>query len=349
MKYRNGALSPKQARALELLLAGEGVAAVADALKLHRATVSRWIHEDPEFGAHLNRSMRALVEEEVNAVQSIRLRALRVVANAIDDGDTSVAMRFLQASSPIRIEDLGPFDAEEIRHHQAEQRVTGHGRLVPDGPLGGAIHQTKQALAVVDNRWMRCIRTADQLCRRMDETKASKRAVLAQVELVDEALNLVLESFCDSEGEGFRSLTPLDVDGQQRELARATEELEAGWRPFDGEDEDMMWPGEEAVGASLTAYAGAVSALTLAVGDEEIDPRVPGDECPRPPVESAVEARRWAVQSQEAITETTALRDIARRVGVLGGAVGSLVRAAQLAIDMDGAAKAALDGEGVRA
>ena len=61
-KEEKEALTPQQIAALERLLAGETVTDTAKAVKIDRSTLHRWLRENFEFQAALNRRKRELTE-----------------------------------------------------------------------------------------------------------------------------------------------------------------------------------------------------------------------------------------------------------------------------------------------
>jgi hypothetical protein len=72
---REHGLSPAQHRALDLLVAGETDGSVAEAVGVHRVTVWKWRHYDPEFQAQLNQRRR-----EIWSASKDRLRSLLPIA-----------------------------------------------------------------------------------------------------------------------------------------------------------------------------------------------------------------------------------------------------------------------------
>ena len=114
---RTEALTPQQIAALERLLAGETVKAVAEAVKIDRSTLHRWLREDFEFQAALNRGKRELAEAVQSRLLTVADKAAAVVGNAVDQGNLTAALAVLKglgalSGTPIR---PGCEDAEVLR------------------------------------------------------------------------------------------------------------------------------------------------------------------------------------------------------------------------------------------
>ncbi len=101
------ALSPDQIKALELLVAGETVSAAAKAVRVDRSTLHRWLRDNFEFQATLNRRKRELA----NAVQARLLvvshMAAQTVENAVNEGNLMASLAVLRG--------LGALSGTQVR------------------------------------------------------------------------------------------------------------------------------------------------------------------------------------------------------------------------------------------
>ncbi len=95
-KEEKEALTPQQIAALERLLAGETVTAVAEAVKADRSTIHRWLRENFEFQAALNRGKRELSHAVQAKLLVLLHKATRTVENAIDQGDLAASLAVLK-------------------------------------------------------------------------------------------------------------------------------------------------------------------------------------------------------------------------------------------------------------
>jgi hypothetical protein len=90
-------LSPKQMEAINLLCAGQTQVAVADAIKVHRVTVSNWVRKDPRFRAELNRRLKEHAEANAVRMQNLVEASLEVMETSIKrDRDPRVATQILR-------------------------------------------------------------------------------------------------------------------------------------------------------------------------------------------------------------------------------------------------------------
>ena len=102
-------LSKAQLTVIEALMTGSTVTHAASMAGVARTTVHRWLKDDWDFQAELNRERR----EVRDAIRSQLLRAaesgVRVVVSAIEEGDLRVAMDVLKGlrllGSRVEIED----------------------------------------------------------------------------------------------------------------------------------------------------------------------------------------------------------------------------------------------------
>jgi hypothetical protein len=90
-------LSPKQLEAINLLYTGKTKVATAEAIKVHRVTLSNWFRKDPRFRAELNRRLHDRAEATRVRVQSLVETSLDVLEESITrDRDPKAAGAFLR-------------------------------------------------------------------------------------------------------------------------------------------------------------------------------------------------------------------------------------------------------------
>lgn len=112
-------LSAKQVEALELLLTGHSVTSVAESVRVDRTTVHRWLKEDFEFQAILNRCKRQLLDAIDARLLALGEKASTVVAQAVDRGDVRVSLEILKGLGRLsgKRATVGSDDPEELRKH----------------------------------------------------------------------------------------------------------------------------------------------------------------------------------------------------------------------------------------
>src|SRR5437763_1092836 len=76
-------LTSRQLAAIPLLAAGKSVAVVADALGLHRSTLSRWTHQDPDFIVELHRHRADLLSQASDQFRCLLTAALDTLAKQV--------------------------------------------------------------------------------------------------------------------------------------------------------------------------------------------------------------------------------------------------------------------------
>ena len=95
-KEERETLTPQQIAALERLLTGETVTAVAEAVKADRSTLHRWLKEDYVFQARLNQLKRELVEAVEARLLTIVQKATQAVENSVDEGNLVASLAVLK-------------------------------------------------------------------------------------------------------------------------------------------------------------------------------------------------------------------------------------------------------------
>ena len=94
--YATESLTPQQLQALDLLLSGLTVTAVATAVGVSRETVHRWLRDDCGFIAAMNRGKRELHEAAQSRLQSVWWRAADNLARAVDAGNLQASLVVLR-------------------------------------------------------------------------------------------------------------------------------------------------------------------------------------------------------------------------------------------------------------
>ena len=120
--------SPQQLRAVELLLGGLTVTAVAAELGVGRETVRRWLRRDWYFVAAMNRAKRELNEAAKTRLLTVWGKAAENVAKAVEGGDLRASLLVLKGFSEMvgqapRVGSDDPQKLEEnakLAHMEAE-------------------------------------------------------------------------------------------------------------------------------------------------------------------------------------------------------------------------------------
>lgn len=127
-------LTPKQLRALPLLVAGQTGVQVADALKMNPATISQWLNHDPDFVEAVDKlrweslriaqaELESIATEAVTELrklvkdaksEQVRLRAAEFVLTAIGLNQGKDLLRDLKAPKPARIGSGEQLDMDKV-------------------------------------------------------------------------------------------------------------------------------------------------------------------------------------------------------------------------------------------
>jgi hypothetical protein len=118
-------LNARQLRAVDLVAGGGSDRDVAEVLGCDASTVWRWRTGNPAFGAALNARRHELWEHSLDRVRALVPRALDVVEQAIDAGDSRAAMALLKLAGlgSIDLGAIGPSEAGLIAQEQERERV----------------------------------------------------------------------------------------------------------------------------------------------------------------------------------------------------------------------------------
>jgi transposase-like protein len=123
---RPEALTAKQERALDHLLAGETITAAAKAVNADPSTLHRWLREDPHFQATYNQRCRELREAHQIKLATIAEKALQTVEQAVENGDVGTSMKSLSGLGLLsgKAPQIGPDDPRDIEldHRSREDR-----------------------------------------------------------------------------------------------------------------------------------------------------------------------------------------------------------------------------------
>ena len=86
-------ISPKQLRAIELLLAGMSDSEVAEKLNVNRSTIFRWKKDDPLFIATYNQFVDSINQASLKKEIEIRNLALEAMKELLKSKDDAVRLR----------------------------------------------------------------------------------------------------------------------------------------------------------------------------------------------------------------------------------------------------------------
>ncbi len=95
-------LTPDQAAALDLLLAGQTVTAAAAAVGVARETVSRWRNSDPAFQGAYNAALQSAHDAMGKKLLDARARAIDTLADLLESDDQAIALK--SAAALLRVE-----------------------------------------------------------------------------------------------------------------------------------------------------------------------------------------------------------------------------------------------------
>jgi hypothetical protein len=124
------ALTAKQERALDHLLAGETITAAAKAVNADPSTLHRWLREDPQFQATYNQRRRQLQEAHQTRLSAIVAKALQTVEQAVENGDVKTALKVIEGLGLLSGEAprIGPEDPRDVELDQRSHRQTRDSR-----------------------------------------------------------------------------------------------------------------------------------------------------------------------------------------------------------------------------
>ncbi len=108
-------ITPTQARAVELVFAGQNQTQIATSVGVGRETISRWINHDAEFQAALNRRRLHLWESFEDRLRGLLPKALEVLESELENGEkrTQAALAVVKLASA-QMKPGGLVEAEAI-------------------------------------------------------------------------------------------------------------------------------------------------------------------------------------------------------------------------------------------
>ena len=115
-------LAPKQAKALEHLLAATSVTDAAKGAGIGRSTLHRWLREDPAFQAAYNGARRDLQREVEIRLLVAATHAAQTVCRAARAGNVQASLALLKGIGALAGEPyaIGPDCADEVEAEREE-------------------------------------------------------------------------------------------------------------------------------------------------------------------------------------------------------------------------------------
>jgi len=124
-KKQQKSLSIEQLNAIDLLVMGKSDREVAEAIGVHRTTVTGWRLYNPYFQAELNRRRKEVFGSAVDRFRSLLQKAMDAIEKSLDEGDARVALGILKLAGigEMDIGIVGPDDPEEIIKRRAREKI----------------------------------------------------------------------------------------------------------------------------------------------------------------------------------------------------------------------------------
>lgn len=109
-------LSIPQQNALDLLVTGKSDAETAEAIGVHRVTVTRWRLYSPEFRAALAGHRLAIWGHATDRLRTLVPKAIDALAESLEQGEdkATIAMAILKLAGPIPLTVSESTDPEEV-------------------------------------------------------------------------------------------------------------------------------------------------------------------------------------------------------------------------------------------
>lgn len=114
-------ISDQQSRAIDLLLQGSSQTEAAAEIGVARETLNRWTRYHPGFKAAWNSRREAINKAHADRLRVMRLAALEIIEDAIEQGDARLALDFWRASSAVELEVVGPTDPDKVLKEEAKR------------------------------------------------------------------------------------------------------------------------------------------------------------------------------------------------------------------------------------
>lgn len=114
-------ISDQQSRAIDLLLQGSSQTEAAAEVGVARETLNRWTRYHPGFKAAWNSRREAINKAHADRLRVLRLAALEIIEEAIEQGDAKLALDFWRASSGAELDVVGPTDPDKLLKEEAKR------------------------------------------------------------------------------------------------------------------------------------------------------------------------------------------------------------------------------------
>lgn len=132
-KQTKGELTVTQESAVDLLASGKNDTETAEALGIHRVTVTRWRNYLPEFRAALADRRRMIWGSAADQLRSLLPKALKVLQGNLDSEDvgisTQAAYGIIRIAGKLPLEPVEPTEPYEyVRQiaHQERKQISEH-------------------------------------------------------------------------------------------------------------------------------------------------------------------------------------------------------------------------------
>ena len=111
-------LSLTQCRALESLMSGHSMSAAAKGAGVARATLYRWMNEDPQFRAAHNSWQKDTISAVRSSILALTEPALRAVAAQLEAGDGKMGLALLKSLGMLAPPSPGSTEVADVRKEQ---------------------------------------------------------------------------------------------------------------------------------------------------------------------------------------------------------------------------------------
>jgi transposase-like protein len=108
-------LTPAQARAVALLLAGRSVSEIAGEVGVHRVTLHKWMKRHAGFAAAYNQWHQTMRETAQSRLMMLAEKAADSLEKALEAGDGRLAMRYFEKMGLVNPSKAGATDVESIK------------------------------------------------------------------------------------------------------------------------------------------------------------------------------------------------------------------------------------------
>jgi hypothetical protein len=120
-------VSPSQLIALECLLAGQSMTDSSLAAGVDRSTLHRWLRNDFNFQAALNRGRRDIPENFMHRLDRLNIDAAACVGQAVHEGDVKAALEVLKRLGTLTKKAVGS-DDPAVLQSETESKASRHAR-----------------------------------------------------------------------------------------------------------------------------------------------------------------------------------------------------------------------------